>query len=132
MNICSTMLCFIMSDKKFLKEARNVFKEIQKDLISPEEEEIFKKVAERLNVSYETDKIEENKKIKTIKRNIVLDQDTLIFANQALLLRAILSNDMARKENILEFVKILIREEWKRLFITYENINNEMEKEKNK
>jgi hypothetical protein len=121
-----------MSDKKFLKEARNVFKEIQKDLISPEEEEIFKKVAERLNVSYETDKIEENKKIKTIKRNIVLDQDTLIFANQALLLRAILSNDMARKENILEFVKILIREEWKRLFITYENINNEMEKEKNK
>jgi hypothetical protein len=39
---------------------------------------------------------------------------------------------MARKENILEFVKILIREEWKRLFITYENINNEMEKEKNK
>jgi hypothetical protein len=41
-----------MSDKKFLKEARNVFKEIQKDLISPEEEEIFKKVAERLNVSY--------------------------------------------------------------------------------
>ena len=62
MNICSTMLCFIMSDKKFLKEARNVFKEIQKDLISPEEEEIFKKVAERLNVSYETDKIEENKK----------------------------------------------------------------------
>lgn len=124
-----------MSDKKFLKEAKNVFKEIQKELISPEEEEVFKKVAERLNVSYESEKIEEdkkNKENKPIKRNIQLDQDTLIFANQALLLRAILSNDMARKENIAEFVKNLIKEEWKRLFVTYENINNELEKEKNK
>ena len=41
-----------MSDKKFLRDAKSVFKEIQKELISPEEEEIFKKVAERLNVSY--------------------------------------------------------------------------------
>jgi hypothetical protein len=29
-------------------------------------------------------------------------------------------------------VKNLIKEEWKRLFVTYENINNEMENEKNK
>lgn len=124
-----------MSDKKFLKEAKSVFKEIQKELISPEEEEVFKKVAERLNVSYENDKLEEdkkNKENKPIKRNIQLDPDTLIFANQALLLRAILSNDMARKENLSEFVKNLIKEEWKRLFVTYENINKEMEKEKNK
>ena len=119
-----------MSDKKFLRDAKNVFKEIQKELISPEEEEVFKKVAERLNVSYESDKAEEQKKTKPIKKNIQLDPDTLIFANQALLLRAILSNDMARKENLAEFVKNLIKEEWKRLFVTYENINNEMEKKK--
>jgi hypothetical protein len=124
-----------MSDKKFLKEAKSVFKEIQKELISPEEEQVFKKVAERLNVSYENEKLEEdkkNKENKPIKRNIQLDPDTLVFANQALLLRAILSNDMARKENLSEFVKNLIKEEWKRLFVTYENINKEMEKEKNK
>ncbi len=124
-----------MSDKKFLKQANNVLKEIQKELISPEEEEVFKKVAERLNVSYETEKAnedKENKEIKPIKRNILLDHDTLVFANQALLLRAILSNDMARKENLSEFVKNLIKEEWKRLFVTYENMSNEIEKEKNK
>jgi len=124
-----------MSDKKFLKQANNVLKEIQKELISPEEEEVFKKVAERLNVSYETEKAnedKENKEIKPIKRNILLDPDTLVFANQALLLRAILSNDMARKENLSEFVKNLIKEEWKRLFVTYENMSNEIEKEKNK
>lgn len=122
-----------MSDNKFLKDAKSVFKEIQKELISPEEEEVFKKVAERLNVSYESDKIEETKKnneSKQIKRNILLDHDTLVFANQALLLRAILSNDMARKESLPEFVKNLIKEEWKRLFVTYENINNEIEKGK--
>ena len=61
-----------------------------------------------------------------------MDPDTLIFANQALLLRAILSNDMARKENLAEFIKNLIKEEWKRLFVTYENINNDMEKDKTK
>ena len=121
-----------MSDKKFLRDAKSVFKEIQKKLISPEEEEIFKKVAERLNVSYESDKLEDQKKNKPIKRNIQLDPDTLIFANQALLLRAILSNDMARKENLAEFIKNLIKEEWKRLFVTYENINNDMEKDKTK
>jgi hypothetical protein len=124
-----------MSDKKFIRQANNVFKEIQKELISPEEEEVFRKVAERLNVSYETEKTsedKENKEIKPIKRNILLDNDTLIFANQALLLRAILSNDMARKESLSEFVKNLIKEEWKRLFVTYENMNNEIEKEKNK
>ena len=121
-----------MSDKKFLRDAKSVFKEIQKELISSEEEEVFKKVAERLNVSYESDKADEHKKTKPITKNILLDPDTLIFANQALLLRAILSNDMARKENLAEFVKNLIKEEWKRLFVTYENINNEMENEKNK
>jgi len=121
-----------MSDKRFLRDAKSVFKEIQKELISSEEEEVFKKVAERLNVSYESDKADEQKKTKPITKNILLDPDTLIFANQALLLRAILSNDMARKENLAEFVKNLIKEEWKRLFVTYENINNEMENEKNK
>ena len=70
------------------------------------------------------------KETKQIKRNILLDHDTLVFANQALLLRAILSNDMARKETLPEFVKNLIKEEWKRLFVTYENINNEIEKGK--
>lgn len=122
-----------MSDKKFIRQANSVFKEIQKELISPEEEEVFKKVAERLNVSYEAEKVNEdkkNKELKPIKRNITLDPDTLIFANQALLLRAILSNDMARKENLSEFVKNLIKEEWKRLFVTYENLNIEIEKEK--
>ena len=124
-----------MSDKKFLKDAKTVFKEIQKELISPEEEEVFRKVAERLNVSYQNDKLEEDTKKdgkKRLTRNILLDADTLVFANQALLLRAILSNDMARRENLPEFVKNLIKEEWKRLFVTYENINNQIEKEKNK
>lgn len=124
-----------MSDKKFLKDAKTVFKEIQKELISPEEEEVFRKVAERLNVSYQNDKLEEDNKKdskKRLTRNILLDADTLVFANQALLLRAILSNDMARRENLPEFVKNLIKEEWKRLFVTYENINNQIEKEKNK
>jgi hypothetical protein len=123
-----------MSDKRILKDVKTVFKELQKELISPEEEEVFKKVAERLNISYENEKKEENTKnkdSKPIRRNILLDSDTLVFANQALLLRAILSNDMARKENLPEFVKNLIKEEWKRLFVTYENLNKEIEKEKN-
>ena len=123
-----------MSDKRILKDLKTVFKELQKELISPEEEEVFKKVAERLNISYENEKKEENTKnkdSKPIRRNILLDSDTLVFANQALLLRAILSNDMARKENLPEFVKNLIKEEWKRLFVTYENLNKEIEKEKN-
>lgn len=110
----------------------DVFKDIQKNLISEEEEEIFKKVAERLNASYEEKKEEENKEIKPIKKNITLDSDTIAFANQALLLRAILSNNLAIRETLSEFVKKLIREEWKRLFATYENINKEIENDQKK
>ncbi len=53
-------------------------------------------------------------------------------ANQALLLRAILSNEMAQKESLSAFIKNLVREEWKRLFSMYENIHKEIEKEEKK
>jgi len=112
--------------------AEDVFKDIQKNLISEEEEEVFRKVAERLNASYEEKKEEESKEIKPIKKNISLDSDTIAFANQALLLRAILSNNLAIRETLSEFVKKLIREEWKRLFATYENINKEIENDQKK
>ena len=41
---------------------------------------------------------------------------------------------MAHRETLSEFVKNLIREEWKRLFSTYESIHKEMieEEQKNK
>ena len=120
-----------MSQKRFLRDAKSVFKEIQKELISPEQEEVFQKVAERLNVSYESDKIkeEEANKRKPKKKAVTLDEETLTFANQTQLLRAILSNDMARRESLGEFVKNLIKEEWKRLFSTYENLRKDIDNE---
>lgn len=123
-----------MSNKKSRKNASDIFKEFQKNLISDEEEQVFKKVAERLNVSYEDHKFEEEEeKKKPAKKKIVtIDAETITFANQALLLRAILSNEMAQQETLSNFVKNLIREEWKRLFATYENIHKEIEKEEKK
>lgn len=122
--------------RKYSKNASDIFKEIEKSLISTEEEQVFKKVAERLNVSYEDHKTdtEKEKENKPRKKVITLDSETITFANQTLLLRAILSNDMAHRETLSEFVKNLIREEWKRLFSTYENIHKEMieEDQKNK
>jgi hypothetical protein len=124
-----------MSKNKYSKTASDIFKEIEKDLISDEEEQLFKKMADRLNVSYENQKAKEEEKKKPIRKKIIsLDPETITFANQTLLLRAILSNDMAHRESLSEFVKNLIREEWKRLFSTYENIHKEMieEEQKNK
>lgn len=125
-----------MARRKYSKNASDIFKEIEKSLISTEEEQVFKKVAERLNVSYEDHKTdaEKEKENKPRKKVITLDAETITFANQTLLLRAILSNDMAHRETLSEFVKNLIREEWKRLFSTYESIHKEMieEDQKNK
>lgn len=125
-----------MPRRKYSKNASDIFKEIEKSLISTEEEQVFKKVAERLNVSYEDHKTdaEKEKENRPRKKVITLDPETITFANQTLLLRAILSNDMAHRETLSEFVKNLIREEWKRLFSTYESIHKEMveEEQKNK
>lgn len=125
-----------MPRRKYSKNASDIFKEIEKSLISTEEEQVFKKVAERLNVSYEDHKsdAEKEKENRPRKKVITLDPETITFANQTLLLRAILSNDMAHRETLSEFVKNLIREEWKRLFSTYESIHKEMveEEQKNK
>jgi hypothetical protein len=119
-----------MANNKFLSDAKNAFKQIQKELISKEEEEVMQKIADRLNISYESDKLEEEKaKKKKIKRSITLDEESLTFANQTQLLRAILSNDMAKREGLTEFIKNLIKEEWKRLFTTYENIRKDIENE---
>ena len=125
-----------MPRRKYSKNASDIFKEIEKSLISTEEEQVFKKVAERLNVSYEDHRTdaEKEKENKPRKKIITLDSEAITFANQTLLLRAILSNDMAHRETLSEFVKNLIREEWKRLFSTYESIHKEMieEEQKNK
>ena len=120
-----------MSNNKFLRDAKSVFKEIQKDLISPEEEEVFQKVADRLNVSYENEKKQEEEatKKKRVRKMVTIDEETITFANQAILLRAILSNDIARRENLNEFIRNLIKEEWKRLFSTYENLRKEIDNE---
>jgi hypothetical protein len=123
-----------MSNNRIKKSVSDIFKEVQQNLISEEEDEIFKKVAERLNVSYENHKTEEEKEKKKPqkKRVVTLDSETVTFANQALLLRAILSNEMAQKESLSAFIKNLVREEWKRLFSMYENIHKEIEKEEKK
>lgn len=123
-----------MSNNRIKKSVSDIFKEVQQNLISEEEDEIFKKVAERLNISYENHKTEEEKEKKKPqkKRVVTLDSETVTFANQALLLRAILSNEMAQKESLSAFIKNLVREEWKRLFSMYENIHKEIEKEEKK
>ena len=123
-----------MPRRKYSKNASDIFKEIEKSLISTEEEQVFKKVAERLNVSYEDHRTdaEKEKENKPRKKIITLDSEAITFANQTLLLRAILSNDMAHRETLSEFVKNLIREEWKRLFSTYESIHKEMIEEEQK
>lgn len=120
-----------MSSSRYKKDAKDIFKELQKNLISPEEEEVFQKVADRLNVSYESEKAvkEQTEKRKVKHRTVRLDEDILTFANQTLLLRAILSNDIAKTEGLNEFVRNLIKEEWKRLFSTYENLRKEIENE---
>lgn len=120
-----------MSSSRYKRDAKSIFNELQKNLISPEEEEIFQKVADRLNVSYETEKAvkEQTEKRKVKHRTVRLDEDILTFANQTLLLRAILSNDIAKTEGLNEFVRNLIKEEWKRLFSTYENLRKEIENE---
>lgn len=120
-----------MSSNRYKRDAKSIFNELQKNLISPEEEEIFQKVADRLNVSYETEKAvkEQTEKRKVKHRTVRLDEDILTFANQTLLLRAILSNDIAKTEGLNEFVRNLIKEEWKRLFSTYENLRKEIENE---
>ena len=132
MRLCFTIIFYYyMSNNKFLRDAKSVFKEIQKDLISPEEEEVFQKVADRLNVSYENEKKQEEEatKKKRVRKMVTIDEETITFANQALLLRAILSNDIARRENLNEFIRNLIKEEWKRLFSTYENLRKEIDNE---
>lgn len=120
-----------MSSSRYKRDAKSIFNELQKNLISPEEEEVFQKVADRLNVSYESEKAvkEQTEKRKVKHRTIRLDEDILTFANQTLLLRAILSNDIAKTEGLNEFVRNLIKEEWKRLFSTYENLRKEIENE---
>ena len=60
-----------MPRRKYSKNASDIFKEIEKSLISTEEEQVFKKVAERLNVSYEdhrtdAEKEKENKPRKKL------------------------------------------------------------------
>lgn len=112
---------------------QKIFKEIEETILNKEEEEVFKKVAERLNASYDEQLEQEKKEVKKPKKkSIILDEDTIDFANQSLLLRAILSNNLAVKETLTEFVRKLIREEWKRLFTTYENLNKEIESRQNK
>jgi len=120
-----------MSSSRYKRDAKSIFNELQKNLISPEEEEVFQKVADRLNVSYESEKAvkEQTEKRKVKHRTVRLDEDILTFANQTLLLRAILSNDIAKTEGLNEFVRNLIKEEWKRLFSTYENLRKEIENE---
>ena len=112
---------------------QKIFKEIEETILNKEEEEVFKKVAERLNASYDEQLEQEKKEVKKPKKkSIILDEDTIDFANQSLLLRAILSNNLAVKETLTEFVRKVIREEWKRLFTTYENLNKEIESRQNK
>lgn len=112
---------------------QKIFKEIEETILNKEEEEVFKKVAERLNASYDEQLEQEKKEVKKPKKkSIILDEDTIDFANQSLLLRAILSNNLAVKETLTEFVRKVIREEWKRLFTTYENLNKEIENRQNK
>jgi len=112
---------------------QKIFKEIEETILNKEEEEVFKQVAERLNASYDEQLAQEKKEVKKPKKkSIILDEDTLDFANQSLLLRAILSNNLAVRETLAEFVKKVIREEWKRLFTTYENLNKEIENQQNR
>lgn len=121
-----------MLDKKFLKDARSVFKEIQdskEEFLTPEEEAVFRGVAERLNVEYEQQQERKNEERKPVRKTVSLDEKTLTFANQTLLLRAIMSNNMAYRESLSEFVKNLIMEEWKRLMAQFEAIQDQMEKE---
>lgn len=112
---------------------QRIFKEIEETILNKEEEEVFKNVAERLNASYDAQLQEEKKEVRKVKKkSVLLDEDTIDFANQSLLLRAILSNNLADRETLTEFVRKLIREEWKRLFTTYENLNKEIEKQQNR
>ena len=112
---------------------QRIFKEIEETILNKEEEEVFKNVAERLNASYDAQLQEEKKEVRKVKKkSVILDEDTIDFANQSLLLRAILSNNLADRETLTEFVRKLIREEWKRLFTTYENLNKEIEKQQNR
>lgn len=112
---------------------QRIFKEIEETILNKEEEEVFKQVAERLNASYDAQLEQEKKEVKKPKKkSIILDEDTLDFANQSLLLRAILTNNLTDRETLTEFVRKLIREEWKRLFTTYENLNKEIENQQNK
>jgi hypothetical protein len=110
---------------------QRVLKDIEKNLISKEEEEVFKKAAERLNATYDELIEQEKKEVKKpTKKTVILDSDSIDFANQSILLRAILTNNLTIKESFTDFIKKLIREEWKRLFTTYENLNNEIENER--
>ncbi len=120
-----------MINKRFLKDAKAVFNELQKQtpILTPEEEELFKSMSDRLNVEYESHVKSDEKAKKTTRKVVYLDAKTMTFANQALLLRAVMSSDISQRETVSEFVKKLILEEWSRLNGKFEAIQRQIDEE---
>lgn len=114
-----------------LKDAKDIYRELNKQasILSNEEEKVFKDVADRLNIEYEQHLENEQEKAKKIFKSIRLDETTLTFAYQTMLIRAILSNNISYKEGLSEFVKNLILEEWKRQNSKLESIQNDVDRE---
>ncbi len=119
-----------MLEKKFLKDAKEVFNELERQsLLTEEEESILKTMANRLKDDYEEFQEEqEQKKTKEKKKNklVTIDEKSILYANQVLLYRAILKNDASYKETFRELIANLLREEWERCMKALENVDDDL------